>query len=869
MGSIYRSEVMSLCQIFLQTDSAYQCVAELGELGLVQFLDLNEEMNAYQRKFVNEIRRCDEMERKLKYIQDEVTKDDVEIQDCDDHIPAPQPKNMTELEGNFEKLEEELLSINSSSKQLIKNHVFLLEMKAVLEKVHLLLDAGTRRDAAMSISEASRGEAGPFTVGLKNEYEKEKREENELKFIAGVINRNKVIAFERFIWRFCRGKVFVRTADIEESTELFNTQKAAEPKAVFMLFFSGEQLRSRVTRICSGFHATTYTCPESPSERAHLLSQISTQVGDMESVIRKTLDYRSKIIYAAALSIKKWTIMLLKLKSIFATLNMFSVDVTQKCLIAECWVPTADLQLVRNALRKGTEQSGSPIQAILNEMETDMVPPTHFKLNKFTQGFQNIVDAYGIADYREVNPAPWTIISFPFLFAVMFGDSGHGIIMFLAALAFVVFEKKLISMKIKDEIFNTFFGGRYVVLLMGMFSIYTGFLYNDIYSKSINVFGSSWKNPYPESLLAKMDNQSSASPLDLTWPPEYSYDSSRGPYPFGVDPVWNLAKNKLNFLNPLKMKTSIILGIGQMVFGLMLSLCNHINNHSMVDIFFVFLPECFFLGCIFVYLCVMVVLKWIFFYVNPTFIFGQLYPGSNCAPSLLIGLINMFMLKAREPGFVQCMNCPNATTWVIIDGKNYTYANYDQQNACYLQQWYPHQAIIEQILLILAVIAIPVMLLVKPFYIRWRHNRGLPIAGGHSHGDGDEEFSFGDVMVYQAIHTIEFALGCISHTASYLRLWALSLAHAQLSEVLWDMLLSIGLNMGGWGGSGAIFILYFFFGVLSISILILMEGLSAFLHALRLHWVEFNSKFYGGTGYAFTPLYFTRLIRIEEGLEQE
>ncbi|VDK56319.1 unnamed protein product [Cylicostephanus goldi] len=99
MGSIYRSEVMSLCQIFLQTDSAYQCVAELGELGLVQFLDLNEEMNAYQRKFVNEIRRCEEMERKLNYIQDEVTKDDVKIQDCDDHIPAPQPKNMTELEA--------------------------------------------------------------------------------------------------------------------------------------------------------------------------------------------------------------------------------------------------------------------------------------------------------------------------------------------------------------------------------------------------------------------------------------------------------------------------------------------------------------------------------------------------------------------------------------------------------------------------------------------------------------------------------------------------------------------------------------------------------------------------------------------------
>lgn len=63
--SWFRSEPMSLSQLFLQTESAYSIVSLLGETGLCQFRDLNTRVNAFQKKFVNEIRRCIEMERQL------------------------------------------------------------------------------------------------------------------------------------------------------------------------------------------------------------------------------------------------------------------------------------------------------------------------------------------------------------------------------------------------------------------------------------------------------------------------------------------------------------------------------------------------------------------------------------------------------------------------------------------------------------------------------------------------------------------------------------------------------------------------------------------------------------------------------------
>ena len=319
-----------------------------------------------------------------------------------------------------------------------------------------------------------------------------------------------------------------------------------------------------------------------------------------------------------------------------------------------------------------------------------------------------------------------------------------------------------------------------------------------------------------------------------------------------------------------------------MTYSLCLSYVNARHFKTPIDIWGNFVPGMIFFQSIFGYLVLTIIWKWSVDWLG----------NGQQPPNLLNLLIYMFL----QPGTIT-------------------------------ERLYSGQGAVQVILLLLAVVQVPILLFLKPFYLRWEHNRArskgyrgigetttisaldaedddmdgseginpnrpsmadsdmdgtVTITQDIGHGE-EEEFEFSEVMIHQVIHTIgklrpflkdnsqssadlstaEFCLNCVSHTASYLRLWALSLAHQQLSVVLWDMTLNNAFSMEGWAGIFAIVAFFYVWFFLTVAVLVIMEGTSAMLHSLRLHWVEAMSKHFIGEGIPFEPFSFKDMLEEE------
>ena len=914
--AIFRSAPMTLVQFYVTIELARDMVGVLGKLGNVQFRDLNSKLTPFQRTFVSELRGIDTMIQQLDYLHSIMLKQNTIRSDIYGNLqadmkPLPTSSEMDDIKIRLDEFYQRIKHLDHSFNNLDKKKLKFVENRSVLNCLNEFHRSNLVGGGYDDLDHHDEHDDYDDNEALLNEqrnnnleigYEVHHLDDSSFNSMAGTIARDKVPILRNILWRTLRGNLYFHDIPLDEEFPVNENSDEMVYKNAFIIYIHGDFLRTRVRRIIQSLDGVLFDNAAGGAEaRSATLSEINGKIDDLNNVVQSTKDQLITELMVFQEVYADYCYIVEREKLIYEALNKFDEDSTRRCLVGEGWIPSYDFEKVRNGLRslirlktrqgatdtdstesinlsegvatqtalfsvdsdqeltgfeiedEEDEEVGSLI-AVVNELSTNRVPPTFHKTNKFTAAFQLIIDAYGIATYQEVNPGLATIITFPFMFSIMFGDVGHGFIVFLVALYLIKNEVLIGAMRNRDEIFDMAYSGRYIILLMGVFSIYTGFIYNDIFSKSMNLFSSGWKYVVPKD-------------YDVTKGATLVAEKITGKtYPFGLDWAWHGTENNLLFTNSYKMKLSVLMGYTHMNYSLMFSLVNYLFFKSRVDIIGNFIPGFLFMQSIFGYLALTIVYKWSvdWFGINKQ------------PPGLLNMLINMFL----SPGTIE-------------------------------EQLYPGQKFVQIVLVLIAAICVPWLLIYKPLILKRQNDKAIqlgysdlhsqrqhsfliheeeralelqddelnndppenpfdsdneefqfpndvePMFHSAAHGeDGEDGFNFGDIVIHQVIHTIEFCLNCVSHTASYLRLWALSLAHAQLSSVLWSMTIQNAFGKTGAVGVIATVVLFAMWFLLTVCILVLMEGTSAMLHSLRLHWVEAMSKFFQGEGYAYEPFTF-------------
>ena len=700
--------------------------------------------------------------------------------------------------------------------------------------------------------------------------------------VSGVVKQELLPSLERVIFRATRGNAVFESIALEgDFLDSEATKSAAAPekvaKSFFMIFFAGDVLREKVSKIASYFGASLYTFPELTVDHDEMVIEVQKRLYESEEVMARGDQVMRDVLHAVAATFGTWSYAVNREKMCYDALNMCEFDIKRHVFIAEAWVPKCKYLEVEAALRDTAIGSGLDTRPIVNKVRSKLTPPTYIPITSFSLGFQALVNTYGTPRYREANPGAFCCIFFPFLFGIMFGDFGHGFLLAAFGYWLISKEREWEGTSLNDMVAMCY-GGRYVILLNGVFGMYVGLMYNEAFAFPMNFFGGTrW--------------------LDHATPEEYCSAESAscdlvGQYPIGIDPIWHYTANKITFFNSYKMKVSIVVGVLQMSVGIFLSLLNHIEYRDWKKVFFQFVPEWIFFQSIFGYLVFTIFYKWATDWNDPA--------DPQPAPSLLTLLINMFMAPTTDINeplyaitcFTQCAEAADYCQYASVQaacgetcgtGGGLTFDTLHPFDARGVQTKLclsPLQNQVQFSLLLAAFVAVPFLLLPIPFIELYTHTQkqkhgqilddeghggGGGGGGGGGHGD-DHEFSFGDAFIHQAIHTIEFVLGSISNTASYLRLWALSLAHSQLAELFKDMILvGAGVELGlGWAQPLMTWFCFGAWAIISFVVLMVMENLSSFLHALRLQWVEFQNKFFYGDGQMYNPFNFAKLKAVAD-----
>lgn len=215
-----------------------------------------------------------------------------------------------------------------------------------------------------------------------------------LRFIGGIICKSRILSFEKMLFRATRGNMLFSRAVVDDII-LDPVSDEMVEKMIFVVFFSGEQAKLKIVRICEAFGANCYPVFEDSLRRKLQTQEVLSRLLELESTLDAEISHRNKALTTIGTQLTNWMKMVMREKAVYDTLNMLNFDFTRKCLVGEGWCPISAKSQIRETLERATLDSSSQVGIIFHALDTVELPPTYFITNHFTKAFQEIVDAYG------------------------------------------------------------------------------------------------------------------------------------------------------------------------------------------------------------------------------------------------------------------------------------------------------------------------------------------------------------------------------------------------------------------------------------------------------------------------------------------
>jgi V-type H+-transporting ATPase subunit a len=603
--------------LVIPVERARHFIDLIGRNCSMQFEDMNaQDMRRPYKKFVQ---RLDEMERILRFLFDELSKipgTELKKNQIQTFLECDGEFKLDSVESGLKKLYDQFMRFKDNNAVLLEQLNAAVEERCVMQSASASLTALGRTAPSASHSDEFDFDSSRSLLeedGGRGAYPMSSHFSN----MAGVVLQSEQQRFAQTLFRATHGTVYTHFQQIVEPMKEPKTGKPVQ-KSVFVIYYQdtsrgGGQsaMAQKIQRICQSFGTTLYAWPGNRDEADRRVIHLGQTLEDKQRALEAFEKYmmnEASVMMAPGPSgnsaIEELRLFTAKEKAIYTQLNHFEGDVT---LRANAWYPAVEEEHIRQLLIRQSTAQQSSAMLVSDRHGSKKNPPTYIRMNALTQPFQELVDTYGVPRYGEANPALLTVVTFPFMFGIMYGDIGHGLMLFGAGI-WCIFNAEMLKYQLPAVYMS-----RYMIAMMGFFAIYAGFMYNDLFSLGLNLFGSRWQVSKTSGNMAYYEPAFDAK-----------NNGGSGPYPFGLDPAWHGASNELLFVNSLKMKISVLMGVAQMIVGVVLRWSNAAHEFNFVDFVCEGVPMMVFMVCFFGWMDFMILYKWVTPMDNPPSIINSL-----------------------------------------------------------------------------------------------------------------------------------------------------------------------------------------------------------------------------------------------------